>query len=190
MPDERTPYRLNQNLARARAAVGLPNASRESEFLDPVDQGAQVLNDVSHLAPVAFSPRYAVRIFEAAANPNRATVQIGPAPIPWLLDWAEVPNDNVEITSLQATFGFAASGLTQAILPTQTLAPLSIPFAQGNTITNIGNGMLLEAGRVYPFALMIEPGTIITAQVAAATASLDINFVIQEFPAGTAETIT
>ena len=171
-------------MALARKAAGVPNAGRDSDRLGRIAQPQVVLDDVSHLSPVSFVPRYTIFARETGAAGEKATLEIDPAARPYLIEstffgtqFVELIADAASLVATSPPSNFAEFN------PAPTEAPSTLTFRSGSTITAL-TGPIFETNAWVPLNMMVEPGTRITLQTNPSAGTTDWLLVIQEFPGG------
>lgn len=180
--DEAGPLRLNRSMVKAKAAIGEDNPSQARETLARINQGILVLDDVSHLAPVSYVPRYSVR-FSVASGANFATAEIAPSPRPYLIESVDPTTNNLEIATSATSLVSSAFSPMRIFDPLETVAPRTLVFTQGQTTTDV-NGALMEANRIFLINQLVPPNIRVVIQPQSSGNALDCMVVIQEFPGG------
>lgn len=185
MGDERTPLRLDQSYVKAKGGLGVPNPSQELELLDRVTQPTAVIDDVSHLAPVQFVPRYVAR-FQDPAPVNVASYQILPSPHPYLIETIDVIANNVEFQSSSTSLFAAGVDTSKTWEPTPGVAPRTLQFRYLDQAVTF-QGAVFEQNRTQVVNMMVEPGQYTWIQAQVAAQGIDFLIVVQEFPGGIAQ---
>ena len=189
MTDERQPFRISRERARALAAAGIDNASTESQFLDRITRGVISVDDVVHLSPVSFAPRWVLNVVNLTPV-NRATFQLV-GTVPWKWDGGYLGNQTAFVRF--ATVPIAGGGALPAEAainnPAPNLAPSSLTVTYVDTVTAISTAPsgVYEPNIAHRPEFLVEPGVIMQIQSNAAAATIQWQFLIQEYPGGVNE---
>lgn len=187
--DERGPFRLDQERARALSAAGMPNASRFSETMEGPYRGSIQIDDVSALAPAHYVARYVYQWDVPAAVGFRSAFEIVGGDKPFTLVNLDpvVGNFDVQVFLDGVNRILVASGATDVVEPLAQLTPRTTTFRSGTS--NFSGGALLEANRIAEWNLVCPPGSIV--HIEGGTNVQNFGWcVVQEFPGGASRPVT
>lgn len=180
--DEGTPLRLDQSYVKAKAGLGVPNPSQQLEHLSRTTQPTMEVADVSHLAPVAFAPRFVVRL-QSAAPVGRATYQILASANPYVIETVSSGGGTTEWLALTTKTAGLTAHAERIFDPGASLAPPTLSYEYADLGTNI-NGVFAPVNAILPWGMLVAPGTYVNIQANAAGVAIDVYMVIQEYPGG------
>lgn len=181
---EDAPFRLDQDRAKAMAAAGVPNASRETERLERNMRGTVKIADLDHLSPLAPSPQYAVQANIAVGAALFGTLELV-CPVPWILRLVEATGNTVEVARVATTQITVPVAGTQFLDGVEPVAPRQMTISTGTAPVPI-SGVFVESNRNIAFDLPVAPGEIIAVQANVAATQLTAIVIVQELPGGLA----
>lgn len=185
MADEDTPYRLDRSMAAAKAALGVPNAKRESERLGRVAQPVVVMDDVSHLSPVSYAPTFLCYCDVPALAANYSKME-------FLSPTAAIALRFVDPIVGNTRLGFYTDGISRITAvagssflssPTANVAPITTTLKVGHGTTP-ALGYYMEANRTNTFEFVVPPGVILSVETAGTNSQNFVSCQVVEFPEG------
>lgn len=185
------PLRLDVSRVKALKGLGVANPSQLRESAERNIQPGVSLDDLSHLAPVSWVPRFAVHFFAGAGGAGtNATAKIGPSPVPFLIEWIYNSGaGNLNVSERQGAPAGAAPFATE----TSVLNPArDIPDGAQNVILEVSSSataavdpdLRIEQNVIVPVDLIVPVGVVVYMSQNSGNTDLVADVMIQEFPGG------
>lgn len=183
-------FRLDEQRSKALAAAGVANASRLNELLQGNEDSVAYnptlqVDDLGHLSPFSFSPRYGVRLFLLAGGAGTSAQIQMVCPVPWMIFNMDAFTGNSVISVGIQPDLTTPWGVQRFFDPAESVAPKQMQFFEGTPAIGAAQGYVIESNRnIDSHALMVPAGVRVTVEANSSNTNCDLEMIIQEFPGG------